>query len=159
MKTFKPSFEVVKKNVERSLNYLLRNDMYLFEIGIHERTLAHRLAVYLENEFSSWNVDCEYNRNQYDLKLIRPSGLDGGDRRVFPDIIIHHRGTTDNLLAIELKKKISEDAQAEDERKLNEYINRLGYHYGLFLLFETGSTNHGIGRVEWFRHHSSQSQS
>ncbi|MHB1683531.1 MAG: hypothetical protein ACYCYO_12025 [Bacilli bacterium] len=149
MTTFKPRYDVVKKRVERSLNTLLRNDIYLFEIGVHERTIAHRLAVYLENEFSSWNVDCEYNRNQYDPKLIGSRDSDGNDRRVYPDIIVHHRGTSDNLLAIELKRLDSVDGQVEDERKLNEYISRLGYRYGLFVSLETGSTNLGIRVVAW----------
>lgn len=66
MEKFRPNFDIVKKRIEKSLNMLIRNDLFLFEIDVHERTISHRLAVYLEQEFPSWNVDCEYDRNRYD---------------------------------------------------------------------------------------------
>jgi len=149
MQTFKPGYDVVRKRVERGLNTLLRNDIYLFEIGVNERTLAHRLAVYLEQEFPSWNVDCEYNRNQYDRKYIGQPRESGENRGVYPDIIIHHRGTSDNLLAIELKRGYSVHGQEEDEAKLKEYVNRLGYQHGLFASFATGQNERGIYIVKW----------
>lgn len=149
METFQPNQGTVKTGVEESLNKLIRNDIYLFEIGVHERTLAHRLAIYLEEEFASWNVDCEYDRNQYDQKLISRGTNGEADGKVYPDIIIHHRGTFDNLLAIEIKKSQSVNGQAKDERKLREYINRLGYRYGLFICFSTGRPACGIDIIKW----------
>lgn len=148
MQVFRPSFEVVRKRVERSLNMLMRNDIYLFEVDVHERTIAHRFAVYLEKEFSSWNVDCEYDRNQYDSKLITAAD-NSKKQKAYPDIIIHHRGTSANLLAIELKKGNAQNDQAADERKLREYVNRLNYSYGLFVSLATGTSTRGIYTVRW----------
>ncbi|MCL6576225.1 hypothetical protein [Kyrpidia sp.] len=142
MKMFRPDFDVVRKRVEKSLNMLIRNDIYLFEIDVHERTIAHRLAVYLEKEFSSWNIDCEYNRIGYDPKLINPGRR--GERKAYPDIIIHHRGTSSNLLAIEMKKLSAQVDQETDKDKLKEYIQRLHYKFGLFILLSTTRSNHSI---------------
>jgi hypothetical protein len=42
-------------------------------------------------------VDPEYNRDGHEVK--RSDGV-----IVVPDVIVHHRGTSDNLLVIEVKK-------------------------------------------------------
>ncbi|ADG07412.1 hypothetical protein [Kyrpidia tusciae] len=151
MKMFRPDFYVVRKRVEKSLNMLIRNDIYLFEIDVHERTIAHRLAVYLEKEFSSWNIDCEYNRNGYNPKLINLGSR--GERRAYPDIIIHHRGTSSNLLAIEMKKLPTQVDPETDKDKLKQYIRHLDYKFGLFLLLSTSIPGCGISEIEWFDEH------
>ena len=46
---------------------------------MNERSIAHKFATYLEDEFQGWDVDCEYNRNlekQKRLKLPEESSLD-----------------------------------------------------------------------------------
>ncbi|MGH6703233.1 MAG: hypothetical protein ACREC2_05565, partial [Bradyrhizobium sp.] len=37
-------------------------ETHLLEKDLGERTLTHRLAVYLESQFGGWDVDCDYNR-------------------------------------------------------------------------------------------------
>src|SRR4051812_41886034 len=52
--------------VERSLlaavDQVRSYDFALLEDSTGERSIAHRLAVYLEREFDGWHVDCEFNR-------------------------------------------------------------------------------------------------
>jgi hypothetical protein len=37
-------------------------DTHLLDKDLGERTLTHRVAVYLESRFTGWDVDCDYNR-------------------------------------------------------------------------------------------------
>lgn len=61
------------------------------------------------NEFPDFDVDCEYNRDGVAPKKIGHLGLYPDDddteaETVFPDIIVHRRGTEQNYLVIEAKK-------------------------------------------------------
>ena len=112
---------------------------------VHERSIAHRLAVHLEPEFEDWNVDCEYDRDG----LVRKSvlGIAQCDSRkatdkILPDIIVHNRqksGREHNLLVIEMKKNASADAC--DQKKLELLTNPTGhyqYQLGLYLNVDGG---------------------
>lgn len=131
---------------------LVKNDLYLFEVWINERSLTHRLAVYLEELFPDYHVDCEYNRNinenwEFICKKLPPTILekivttrntDGVS--VFPDIIIHTRWTDNNYVVIEAKKDTDsrkEEWRNEDILKLRAYKNEFWYKYGYFLEFIT----------------------
>lgn len=54
--------------VEQALLQLMKNDAYLLENKISERSQTHKLAEYLQLLLPQWNVDCEYNRK---LKLTK----------------------------------------------------------------------------------------
>ena len=99
----------VRSCLEQGIRALVLNDVYLLENDLHERTITHKLAEYLQPLFPGWNVDCEYNRDGHEPKRVRlrPIPEQGGDEgsNVFPDIIVHRRGDNDhNLLIIEAKK-------------------------------------------------------
>jgi len=65
---------------KQAVEELHKNDGYLFDPdhGLHEQTVSHRLAVYLERRFlknktfrtCNLSVDCEYNRNRDDCKKL-----------------------------------------------------------------------------------------
>lgn len=99
-------------------------------------------------------MDCKYNKNWATTlgnKLLAGrcthsfACADCGDRRgctVFPDIIIHKRGTDENLLVIEAKikaaaKQTREDIE-KDKDKIEEYLTEdtLRYRCGVFVSFE-----------------------
>ena len=98
------------RRTELAVRAFYENDIKLIELEVHERTIAHRFAIYLEDMFRGWNIDCEYNR----LGIIT-KGLDGvrecdsqrATDRIYPDIIIHERGSEDrnNLGVIEIKAR------------------------------------------------------
>jgi hypothetical protein len=144
-------FDELQWRVNEAVNNFRQADEYLLTNDACERALVHRFAVWLERFFPEWDVDCEYNLEYFnDIEDVRKKKanmnmrrLDGRpidldepvDVSVFPDIIIHHRGTGSNLLAVEVKRSEVEDEIRFDYVKLVSYQNdqRLNYQYGLFL--------------------------
>lgn len=148
--------EEVKRKTEEAIEKFFTRDDYLLAANISERAITHRLAVYLEEHFPSpeWHVDCEYNRDGLNSKMIEIYEWESGEkvgsrRRVFPDIIVHRRNTDDNLLAIEVKKgKNVTKKDTFDLFKLRCYKKQLGYKATLFLKFTTGR-NPQIAIRDW----------
>ena len=154
----------IKNKIKSALEEVLKNDAYLLKININERTIAHKLATYLQCEFPDYDVDCEYNRNvlqddgqKYIFRLkekLRVLGLlkeeektidkEIIERLVYPDIIIHKRdNTTRNICIIEIKKSTSTVPYEYDESKLECYTssdlgNNLNYQLGVFIEFKAG---------------------
>src|SRR5688572_19924815 len=94
--------------VADAVGELLEMDGELLCRDVNERSVCHRLAMYLETRLPTWQVDCEYNRDGHDPKTLmgvssergETDGTDGS--RVFPDIIVHRRGTRENRLVVEV---------------------------------------------------------
>lgn len=134
-------------------NWLLKNDL-------SEQSISHRIAFHLDPLFSNFNVDCEYNGDIDKENSRKAISILKGDlqqfgllrdkeasdlekeftnRAVFPDIIIHTRGTNDNNLCIlEVKKSTSTVNFNYDLIKLrsytsNLYDNNLIYQLGVFI--------------------------
>jgi hypothetical protein len=151
----RPPASFDQKEIDRLLNQALellcKHDKSLFDDDASERAICHRLALYLQEAFPDFHVDCEYNRhhNEGDLrKRLRsedvlqaarrePKIEDGDSVTVFPDIIVHRRNTNDNLLVIEAKKTTSNVPDGYDKKKLVAYQTELGYRFGKFLRFGT----------------------
>jgi hypothetical protein len=134
----------IRKVLEEALEQLKDQDSYLFNVGANERSLTHKLAEYLQARLPvGWNVDCEYNRNQEDIKVIRklvrvkkPESYDIEAKTVFPDIIVHKRGSNEhNLLVLEVKKSSSEDSKGlSDKEKLKALCEPpFKYKYAVFI--------------------------
>jgi hypothetical protein len=47
---------------------VIARDLELLEDGPSERAVAHRLAVYLEEQFAGRDVDCDFNRQGEEKK-------------------------------------------------------------------------------------------
>lgn len=148
----------VRWKIQQALKTLHAKDQYLLDRQVHERTIAHRLAIYLENEFPGWHVDCEYNRMGGDAKRIGDQLCDCGSCRsdpnalVYPDIIVHCRGSNQNLLVIELKK--SQNSTECDKIKLCHYKTELKYCFALSL---SVSVNPGDDALVWIERPSGAS--
>ena len=142
-----------KRELINAIKMLLAHDDGLLRRDVNERTLTHRLALYMEPLFlnvegESWNVDCEYNRNHYEAKLLRIDGRAGPRRTtdeddsgttVYPDIIVHERDSNErNLLVVEVKKTTSRVRQDFDIAKLMAF-RRAPFRYATaaFLLLNT----------------------
>lgn len=152
--------EEIIKLIIRSCDTLVKNDLYLFQVWrnwewINERSLTHRLAVYLDILFPEWNIDCEYNKLWDDPKRIHipceyeenwsTDNLEW--KTVYPDIIIHKRWWNwkeNNLIVIEAKKDINNKWRDKDICKLNAYKNDLHYwyQYAFFIDFITWDKPH-----------------
>ena len=158
----------IKEKVEYCLQILREKDKNLLDIDVNERTITHKLAEYLQNQFPSYDVDCEYNRYEKDTKRIRSiknrsldiskfkkyqiEKLIWEDKNaltIYPDIIIHKRKSPhNNLLVIEVKKSsntIGEDFDIEKIKELMEPPYK--YKFGLFL--RIGLQNES-DKYKWF---------
>ncbi|MCL4678252.1 MAG: hypothetical protein KJ017_06625 [Alphaproteobacteria bacterium] len=132
-----------------ALEKLLVADFDLLEHDANERSISHRLAVYLESYFPGWNVDCEYNRDGHEpkrlsLQVDASVNLDDSHAKtVYPDIIVHKRGTDQNLLVIEIKKSSNPESDGKkDKEKLKAYKSELGYKHAVFILINVGGDPH-----------------
>jgi len=157
------SLDETKGKVRKSLYLLWRKDRHVLEVNASERSITHRFAVYLEQEFADYKVDCEYNREGDDPKRyheivcqINKTGISAGDteaKTAFPDIIVHKRGNNkDNLLVIEGKKLTGGTIGIDeiDKKKLMAFLdtNQLNYKYGLAMQIPVGGGN--MAKLFWF---------
>ena len=139
--------------VARALSELLGNDNDLLGIDANERSITFRFAMYLQQHFPDWTVDCEYNRDGTDPKRLGhlelyPDSEDDEAKTVFPDVIVHRRGTRNNYLVLEFKKSTSRVDRQIDLRKLQGYKQQLGYEHALFV--EVGTEGRAvITMLEW----------
>jgi hypothetical protein len=131
--------DIIKK-INLSLDLFYEKDAHLIEINVHERSIAHKFAEYLQLLFPDYNVDCEYDRHgKYTKKLerIKECDKDRTTNRILPDIIIHKRGhDRNNLVVFEVKSKST--ATACDIKKLELLTKKLGefgYDFGFFVQF------------------------
>ena len=155
--------EIIEK-IYIGIKMLFSNDYWLLINDLSEKSITHKLAEYLQILFTDYNVDCEYNGNiksengrkmisilkeELERKnLLKANEINNTDdeiacRLVFPDIIIHKRGTNEsNLCIIEVKKSTRDIPFDYDEIKLKAYTtgkygNDLRYKLGLFIEFMT----------------------
>jgi hypothetical protein len=148
--------------IAQALDTLLSHDRYLFEVNANERSLTHRFGLYLQDGLPDWHVDCEYNRNGLDPKRYLPllelmqrlevhgDVSDTEGKTAFPDVIAHHRSTTDNYLVMEFKKSTSQVTDEVDFEKLRAYKRdpRLQYRFAIFIELQVGDEP-AVARVEW----------
>jgi hypothetical protein len=148
------SDESIQKKVETAICLLKKNDVFLLQNNVNERSISHKLAEYLQAQFKSWHVDCEYNRDNARAKSLNLPKRNAPDddldaRTVFPDIIVHHRNTSENLLVIEIKKSNNSEDDKFDRKKIKAFIKDLKYKYGLFIKFQVAS-NDASYKIKWF---------
>jgi hypothetical protein len=145
-------WSVVERLIDAAIAQVVAHDFELLEDGAGERSVAHRLAAYLEQEFPGWHIDCEFNRQgdtEYRVtKRVNPnppllpeSRRGQGTADVTPDIIIHRRRTSRNLVAIEVKPSDSADL-ARDREKLRRYLNapHLNYAFAVLIKYHNGAS-------------------
>jgi hypothetical protein len=157
------SNEQLIEGIHLSLQRLYENDSYLIIKDLSEPCISHQLARHLQECFNHYNVDCEYNgaadqplerkkvsilKEKLDAHgLLKEKELDDDEllteRNVFPDIIIHKRGTNDlNKCIIEVKKENNTTPFEYDIIKLESYTsqefgNNLCYQLGVFIILKT----------------------
>ncbi|UCG76652.1 MAG: hypothetical protein JSV95_04985 [Gemmatimonadota bacterium] len=142
----------VRSRVETALRQLSVLDRHLLAHDANERALRHRFAVHIERHFDHWDVDCEYDLFTADPARLtelerglviavigKPLARDTFGLSVFPDIIVHHRKTDDNLLAIEVRKSTSPIPIEVDRAKLALWKEEpLAFRYACLVRLETG---------------------
>jgi len=108
-----PESENIPAKVNKAIENCLSIESKLLELAVDERSITHKVAEYLQKEFTDYEVDCEYNKDGHDEKKVLsgldkckkgPTIKDDDGRTVYPDIIIHKRDSSTNLVVIEAKK-------------------------------------------------------
>lgn len=51
----------LEARIFQALGELRNRDLFLLANDVHEQSITHRLAMYLQSLFPLHNVDCEYN--------------------------------------------------------------------------------------------------
>ena len=132
--------------LKSSIAELYEKDSILLkkDYDIHERTVCHRLAIYIEKNLKvDYHVDVEYNRmrTKYGVddigdvigKVLNWEGSGEGSSFVYPDIIIHKRNTEQNFVDIEVKMVWKNRLKRLDYQKINMYISQLNYKHGVYV--------------------------
>jgi len=132
----------VEKRLKTAIRLLYEKDIHLFGVDANERSITFHLGLYLQKLFPGRDVDCEYNRNGHNPKRIHlcEANYYGPGQTVYPDIIIHERGSNKkNLLVIEAAKELNSNSQHDqkklqhDKEKLLLYRRELKYAYAVFI--------------------------
>src|SRR5476651_1755863 len=127
--------------VVSALKVFYTRETHLLETDLGERTLTHRLAVYIESQFAGWEVDCDYSRlGDRTLRMPKGSIVSTDDhigKSVYPDIVVHQRAIPNNLLAIEVRKESNHQPPEHDQQKLRALTDPqlwFAYRIGVFLV-------------------------
>ncbi|MDD5385425.1 MAG: hypothetical protein PHG89_11175 [Gallionella sp.] len=135
--------------VLNAINLLFERDTQLLAVNASERSIAAKLAQYLQPHFPNLHVDVEYNRMGDAPKKVTWSEKPD---EVYPDIIVHIRTTNTNILAIELKKDSNPEKKERDILKLRAYRHELGYAHALFIRLGVGKDSGTVSECEWIMH-------
>lgn len=155
------------KKIGQAIKILFSKDSYLLENNSSERSITHKIALYLESQYPDYEVDCEYNLNAKDPRQRKTIYFDinthpevmnvrqgrrihalSGDEQIelsiVPDIIIHKRGHNKNNCAIiEVKKSTQNPNEiAFDQKKLCYYTSEkclFRYPAGYLIILNIGS--------------------
>lgn len=137
--------EEILQKLDNAIQNLMKYDRDLLIRDVNERSITHRLAMYLQSEFPKKHVDCEFNRDHEGVKKLlcfrkRVRTNDTDATTVFPDIIVHERNGP-NLLVIEAKKSGKRESRKRctDLQKLQAFKDELEYEHAVFLVFRTGN--------------------
>jgi hypothetical protein len=146
--------KAVAELVVGAIKKLFDRDKDLFEIDANERSITHRLGIYLQERFSEWDVDCEYNRDGHKIKYLEAKfnevgPADDNGKTIFPDIIVHKRKEDKNKLIIEIKKASNPLPKCVDIEKLRAISKRLNYENALFLRLTTSKQGIGVAEFCW----------
>lgn len=126
----------VQNNIIQALQVFAERDRdSLLSVDNYEPAMNHRIAVYLEQLFPWYHVDCEYSKHLWVNKSIIRSS-DGEEANIRPDIIIHKERNTDaeNLVIFETKKYWYRTSLGEkDVQKIEDELTQLGYWLWVFV--------------------------
>lgn len=149
----------IREAVGNSIDTFIKDEAELLDVDASERSLTHKFAEHLKEQFKGYHVDCEYNRRGYDVKRLKgispprkPEPDDADSITFFPDIIVHRRKVDeDNVLVVEAKKSNNKDGHDFDIKKLERLTRdpEYAYQFGLFIIFDVDKRT--ISELQWFR--------
>lgn len=139
--------DVIRAKIMFCLDKLYSNDGVLLSRnngnGLCERCLLFRFALYLQEQFNNYFVDCDFNSSNIggSERSGKPiTSLNGqSSTKRFIDIIVHKRtfNSEDNFICFEVKKwnNYTSDDLTKDKNNLKVLTSKYGYKYGFLLIF------------------------
>lgn len=135
----------IKDKIKKCLEKLYEKDAELFNRndgkGLCERCLVFRFALYLQEAFRNYFVDCDFNSAQINGQPVSGKPItnsDGTATKRFVDIIVHKRTFNHNndFICFEIKKWNNHNSKAskKDKNNLNVLTSEYGYRYGFYLI-------------------------
>ncbi|MDR5907345.1 hypothetical protein [Franzmannia qiaohouensis] len=117
--------------LEQALKRLQERDAALLEAQANERSITARLGCHLQAVFPDWDVDCEFNCWRGPLQsrghiVVSTTSATTEAPTIFPDLLIHRRGSGETLAVIEVLKSDAQSARHRERRKLQHCLKRLG---------------------------------
>jgi len=129
------SYEEIKARLNKALDRLYVRDWYLLKNKVHERSITHKLAEYLQEEFPNYDVDCEYDRDC--------ENTTGNFKKQFHELVTKELRARKNKIT-----KIPTDGWIEDN-KLDEYINIIHRNfYPDIIVHKRGTNRHNLLIIE-----------
>jgi hypothetical protein len=142
--------------VGTAIDQLIAEQPELLDLDVSERALCHQLAKYIAvlvpNDLHL-QTDCEYNRHGANPKRLDLPPRDALDRElrattVFPDIIVHRRGTDDhNEIVLEIKKPGGDVDY--DTLKLRKFRKVLSYRNPAHVILGRTANGETVRDVIW----------
>lgn len=136
------NWEQLREHLDAAVAQFLAHDAYLVENDANERSMTHRFAIYLQSRLPEFHVDCEYNRDgnvPKRLAIRQRTAVPDNDTdatTIFPDIIVHERGTRNNILVIEAKKAGRPTERDRDKILAFMTDDAYKYRFGAQLIFQ-----------------------
>ena len=131
----------VKGVVGEAVEQLFAQDGFLLEANAAERTIAARLAVYLELRFPKYHVNVEYNRHGLHPKRLNLPAY-GGKKLILPDVVVHRQGHDENnLLVIQVKKETNNENRDYDRAVIAGMKRDYGYTFDPLLVGSTDTAS------------------
>ncbi len=137
----------LKGIIDEALHRLYHQDFELIEHAVNERSVVFRFGLYFaellsKSSFSSYNLDCEYNRNMGKPKRTK-NFTDGA----IPDVLLHRRNSNEeNILVLEFKGYWNKADRENDHKKIIDFTsqdedNQYKYALGGVVELENGYFN------------------
>ena len=114
----------IKKRVKRSIEKLIDKDEYLLNVDANERSITHKLEEYLQQEFPTYDVDCEYNRDVDNKNNIKEIEIKEKKKREVKNRLLKITGRT----IAKLKEEFFNDPEKFKtiEKLVNETLSENG---------------------------------
>ena len=121
----------IAARIRAAIRSLILDQWELAALDVGERTVTSHLFRHLADQFhgTGFDVDHEYNRRCDLTKLLTfRRGDELGERRIFPDLIVHRRNRDGfNLVAMEAKK--GPETDSDDREKMHALLSQREYKY------------------------------
>lgn len=120
--------KAVAEDINKAKKYHIGERAIVFRVGHYFQTLMDEKY----KDLQSYHLDCEYNRNLFDVKKMLEFA-----KGTYPDLILHERGSNrKNLIVIEFKGWWNSDDGEKDIKKIKSFTSpkeSYKYQFGVFV--------------------------